>query len=41
MFRIFVLFAALAALANAQHRGEPPPALVWGKLKGNCPANLD
>jgi len=32
---------ALAGVASAQHKGDIPPALVWDKLKGNCPASLD
>ena len=35
------LIAALAGFAKAQRVGDPPPALVWNKLKGNCPAALD
>jgi uncharacterized protein (TIGR03435 family) len=35
------MIAALACDAFAQHSGERPPALVWNKLKGNCPAALD
>lgn len=33
--------AALTGVASAQHTGDIPPALVWNKLKGNCPASLD
>jgi uncharacterized protein (TIGR03435 family) len=35
------LIAALAGAAAGQHKGEPPPKLVWTKLKGGCPASLD
>lgn len=36
-----MLFAALTGIASAQHSGDIPPALVWNKLKGNCPASLN
>ncbi len=39
--RILWLYAMLTALALAQHRGEKPPALVWDRLKGSCPATLE
>jgi uncharacterized protein (TIGR03435 family) len=35
------VIAALAGAANAQHKGDVPPALVWDQLKGTCPASLD
>lgn len=35
------VIAAVAGFANAQHKGDIPPALVWGKLVGNCPESLD
>lgn len=41
MAQALSLIAALAGFANAQRVGDPPPALVWNKLKGNCPAALD
>jgi uncharacterized protein (TIGR03435 family) len=39
--RLILGAAALASAAMAQHAGDVPPALVWDKLKGNCPAKLD
>ncbi|MGD1091959.1 MAG: TIGR03435 family protein [Bryobacteraceae bacterium] len=33
--------AMLTGVAGAQHSGDIPHALVWNKLKGNCPASLD
>lgn len=33
--------ALLTGSVSAQHSGDVPPALVWNKLKGNCPASLD
>ena len=39
--RMLSVFGVLAALAVGQHAGDSPPALVWDKLKGNCPASLD
>jgi uncharacterized protein (TIGR03435 family) len=38
---LFCLSAGLAALACGQRAGDLPPALVWDKLKGACPASLD
>jgi|ERR1017187_3498602 uncharacterized protein (TIGR03435 family) len=35
------VIAGLAGVARAQHRGDVAPALVWNKLKGNCPPSLD
>jgi len=35
------LMAMLTGVAGAQHSGDIPHALVWNKLKGNCPASLD
>jgi uncharacterized protein (TIGR03435 family) len=40
-FRVLWAIAALTCAAGAQHTGDIPPALVWNKLKGNCPASLD
>src|SRR3981081_3675144 len=39
--RALLMIAVLAVAANAQHKGNIPPALVWSKLKGNCTAGLD
>ncbi len=39
--RWLLIAAATAGAAAAQHAGDVPPALVWDKLKGNCPASLD
>jgi len=39
--RAALAMAALTGVASAQHTGDIPPALVWNKLKGNCPASLD
>jgi uncharacterized protein (TIGR03435 family) len=39
--RAVFAMAALTGVASAQHSGDIPPALVWNKLKGNCPASLD
>jgi hypothetical protein len=36
-----LLVAIFLASAAAQTVGDPPPPLVWEKLKGNCPARLD
>lgn len=35
------VLAALTSVASAQQTGDIPPALVWNKLKGNCPSSLD
>src|SRR5690348_5978353 len=35
------MIGVLDGAASAQHSGDTPPALVWNKLKGNCPASLD
>src|SRR5208337_645125 len=35
------MIAVLTGFARAQHSGDIPPALVWNKLKGNCPASLE
>jgi uncharacterized protein (TIGR03435 family) len=35
------MIALLTGFASAQHSGDIPPALVWDKLRGNCPASLD
>jgi uncharacterized protein (TIGR03435 family) len=40
-FRALWLAAVLIGAASAQQAGDTPPALVWNKLMGNCPANLD
>ena len=39
--RALCVIAGLAGVTCAQHAGDIPPALVWDKLKGNCPASLD
>jgi len=39
--RLLLTAAVLTWAGLAQHAGDIPPALVWDKLKGNCPANLD
>src|ERR1039458_2465010 len=39
--RALWVIAALTGAVSAQHTGDIPPALVWDKLKGNCPASLD
>lgn len=39
--RALWVISALACVASAQHTGDIPPALVWNKLKGSCPASLD
>jgi hypothetical protein len=39
--RALWVIAALTGAASAQHTGDIPPALVWDKLKGNCPASVD
>jgi uncharacterized protein (TIGR03435 family) len=35
------LFVVLAGVAFGQHTGDRPPALVWDKVKSECPASLD
>lgn len=39
--RALCLIAGLTSVASAQHTGDVAPALVWNKLKGNCPPSLD
>jgi uncharacterized protein (TIGR03435 family) len=39
--RTLWVIAALTGFASAQHTRDIPPALVWNKLKGTCPASLD
>ena len=39
--RALWVIAALTGAASAQHAGDIPPALVWDKLKGSCPASAD
>jgi len=39
--RLLVCAVVLARAVFAQHAGDLPPALVWDKLKGTCPASLD
>ena len=39
--RVLYLVDLLVGIAFAQHSGDHPPVLVWDKLKGDCPANLD
>jgi uncharacterized protein (TIGR03435 family) len=35
------MITVLSGFASAQRSGDIPPALVWNKLKANCPASLD
>lgn len=39
--RVLLLCTGLACVAVGQPWGDVPPALVWDKLKGDCPASLD
>ena len=39
--RALWVIAALTGAASAQHTRDIPPALVWDKLKGSCPASVD
>lgn len=39
--RVFAGGLALVCAALAQHAGDLPPALVWDKVLGTCPASLD
>jgi uncharacterized protein (TIGR03435 family) len=39
--RVLVLILVVANSGAAQWRGDIAPALIWDKLKGNCPANLN
>jgi uncharacterized protein (TIGR03435 family) len=39
--RALWVIAALTGAGSAQHASDIPPALVWDKLKGNCPASVD
>ena len=39
--RVLLLWTGLACVAVGQPWGDIPPALVWDKLKGKCPASLD
>ncbi|MGA3026441.1 MAG: TIGR03435 family protein [Bryobacteraceae bacterium] len=39
--RALWFLAAMASVAVGQHAGDLPPALLWNKLKGACPASLD
>ena len=38
---MFLAAGVFVGAAVAQHAGDIPPALIWDKLKGSCPANLE
>jgi uncharacterized protein (TIGR03435 family) len=39
--RVLYAIALLTGAVRGEHSGDLPPALVWNKTKGNCPASLD